>query len=593
MRGEVIVLKFGASVLRNEGDLPAAVSEVYRWRRRGWGVVAVVSAFEGQTDALIAQARAFGEAPLAHAQAALVAGGERESAAMLALALERAGTPAVALDEAGAELAARGEALDSMLVGVDAERIRAMVRDVGVVVVPGFLGRDSCGRVVLLGRGGSDYSALYVASALGARCRLVKDVPGLFERDPARDADARLFRRAHWGDALGLDGGIVQHKGVRFAREASLAFEVAGLNAALATKVGPWSAAVTDRPGRICPLRVGLLGAGTVGLQVYRALEARPGLFEVVGVAVRRAERAVERGVRPEIVTTDCRRILEQGCDVIVEALGGLDPASSVVTEALERGTHVVTANKTLVSRRWSTLVRAKRRGGATLRYSASVGGGVPILETARRWARGPHYAPRDREGYGRLTEVEAVLNGTTTFVLDRVGAGRTFAEAIAEAQRLGFAEADPSKDIRGIDAAEKAAILVRVGFGVRLHPDAIERRGIDGLDERIVQQSYRQGRKWRLVASVRREAGVHGGCGLCIKVETREVEADSVFGSVSGAGNAAVFTGPGGHEVIRGLGAGSWPTAEVVLADLLDISRGGTRTGRKDARAIAREGVA
>ncbi|CAG0991375.1 Aspartate kinase [Phycisphaerales bacterium] len=235
-RQPVIVLKLGGSVLTGEAAIASAVEEVRGWVSRGYGVVAVVSAFEGETDRLLSLARSFGRE--AWATAALVATGEHTSAAALALALDAGGVSAATLDAAGIGLRTSAEALDASPRDLDVEALRTALSASRVVVVPGFVGRDERLRTTLLGRGGSDLTALFIAGRLRARCRLVKDVPGLFERDPKVDEAARLYSRVSWDGALALDGGIVQQKGVRFAKEIGLEFEVGALGEEFATRVG-------------------------------------------------------------------------------------------------------------------------------------------------------------------------------------------------------------------------------------------------------------------------------------------------------------------------------------------------------------------
>lgn len=234
----LIVLKLGGSVLTGEEAVPGAAREVLAWVDRGFRVVAVVSAFEGRTDALLARAARFGPDPWA--AAALVATGELESAAVLTLALRAVGCLAATLDAAAIGLRTSAEPLDASVRDADTDALLSALRSESVLVIPGFLGRDPRGRATLLGRGGSDLTALFLAARLGARCRLVKDVPGLFELDPKRCPGARLFSLLSWEGALRLDGGIVQHKGVRFARDNKLEFEVGAIGAAFATRVGPF-----------------------------------------------------------------------------------------------------------------------------------------------------------------------------------------------------------------------------------------------------------------------------------------------------------------------------------------------------------------
>ncbi|MFI4881478.1 MAG: homoserine dehydrogenase, partial [Phycisphaerales bacterium JB064] len=220
----LIVLKFGGSVLTDEHRLRIAVHEIYRWRREGWRVAAVVSAFAGRTDELLASCSCDGLEADPHAAAAILACGERESAAKLAGCLDRVGVQATVLDPAAIGLCAQGAALDAHPLGFDTHKVREALEAVGVVVVPGFIAVDEQGRTVTFGRGGSDLTALVLADGLEAdRCRLVKDVDGLYERDPASSGPPpRRFERASYEDVLRLDGSIVQHKAVRFARDHGL-----------------------------------------------------------------------------------------------------------------------------------------------------------------------------------------------------------------------------------------------------------------------------------------------------------------------------------------------------------------------------------
>ena len=237
----VIVLKLGGSVLRDEDSFGGAIAEIDRWREAGYRVVAVVSALAGQTERLIAHARRVGgDAGDDRATAALVATGELASAATLSLALGRAGIPARVFDAATIGLRTEGPAGDAAPVALDAAPILAAGRAGIVCVVPGFVGRDEEGHTTLLGRGGSDLTAIFIAGELGAaRCRLVKDVDGLYQSDPAAGAGAVLrYATIDWAGALLLGGGVVQDKGIRLAWRQRLEFEVGTIGREDATLVG-------------------------------------------------------------------------------------------------------------------------------------------------------------------------------------------------------------------------------------------------------------------------------------------------------------------------------------------------------------------
>lgn len=237
VRDGVQVLKFGGSVLHGRASLPSVAAEIERFVARGLGIVAVVSALRGRTDLLLAEC-AVAEPPLSPlATAARVASGERECAALLAEELSRRGARVEVQDPAALELRAVGDPLDAEPSGLSVPRLRAALLRSRVVVVPGFVAVDAAGRTVLLGRGGSDLSALVLARALGAPCRLVKDVDGLHDRDPA-NGRAQPVRHAAFDDVRVHGGRLVQPKALAYAMQHGLAFEIAAIGSDAPTAVG-------------------------------------------------------------------------------------------------------------------------------------------------------------------------------------------------------------------------------------------------------------------------------------------------------------------------------------------------------------------
>lgn len=308
-----------------------------------------------------------------------------------------------------------------------------------------------------------------------------------------------------------------------------------------------------SRAQSIEPLRVALLGCGTVGGGVLARLLAQPALFHVTGIAVRNLE-AERPGVPRALLTNDAEGLAASEADVVIELIGGREPAHCAIVRALERGRSVVTANKLLLAEEIEGLSRLAGRHGAILGYSASVGGALPALETVRRYA-------------GRIRSLSGVLNGTCNFVLDRCSAGLSFAEAVAHAQAAGFAEADPALDLEGSDAAQKLALLAREGFGVLLPWDQIPRRGIMGL-QRAIEEARRRGQVVRLVASCERD-----GTELHARVEPIALPASHPFAQATGAGNALRIEMANGVVLdLAAPGAGRWPTCEAVMADLFDL---------------------
>lgn len=568
------VLKLGSSVLRSEADLPRAVHEIYREWRAGNPVVAVVSALGSTTDDLLKRAEQLGLPPQPGALAALLATGEATAAALLALALDRAGIPCSLLDPHQAGLLTSGPPLESDLAGLDSARVRSELRH-GVVVLPGFVGRDPSGRTTLLGRGGSDLTAIVLARELAGFCRLFKDVDGLYTADPARDGSgARRYAAASWETVRRIGNGVVQPRAVRIAQDAGLEFEITAPAAFSGTRVGPGPDRLAPPCQPVAPLRVALLGCGTVGGGVLEHLLSRPDLFQMAGVAVRDRDRARRSGLPRRLLSDAPLAVAEVDVDVVVELLGGREPARRAVVRALELGRPVVTANKALLAEEIEDLSRLAERRGASLRYSASVGGALPALEAARRLA-------------GGVRAISGVLNGTCNYILDRWSAGSSFDEALAEARAAGFAEADPTLDLDGSDSAQKLALLAREAFGVSLRWDRILRRGIADLGRPVLEEAARRGRVVRLVASCERTAA-----GLRASVQPLELPSSHPLAQTVGAGNALRIETDGGEVVdLAARGAGRWPTAEAVLADLYDLAAERRRSLGKEAEL--EEGVA
>jgi homoserine dehydrogenase len=588
MSGPIVVLKFGSSVLSADPDFAEAVHEIYRFVRQGFRVVAVASAVGTTTERLLARARAVSDRPSCQALATLLATGEIASASLLAIALDRAGVPGTLLDPGEIGLRAEGHPLESEPCGMDAEKLVDALESHTVAVVPGFFGRTPEGAVVLFGRGGSDLTAIAIAGFLNARCRLLKDVDGIYDADPAQphDAPAR-YESLTYDDALRLRCGVVQEKALQYAARHAIEFEVAAAGAEGGTLVGPNSRTRVSADGArygkgkgngngtAPPLRVTILGLGTVGLAVYRSLSARPDRFDVVAVAVRDRARHSRDGVPPQRLHTDPARALGQPADIVVEAMGGLEPAGALLSEALDRGRHVVTANKELVAKRGDLLAVRAALNGRRFLFSSSVGGGVPVLETVARLA-----------SKTRITSIEGILNGTSNFVLDRLTEGVSLVEAVAQAQRLGLAEADPSADLDGTDIARKLVVLARTGFGVSLPADAIPREGIDASRLGRIHAARRYDRTVRLLAVCRRRDS-----GIEARVRPVWLAPDHPFARCRGDRNAVrIECEDGSSAFLEGRGAGAWPTAESLVADLLDLWRdhaAGARCPNRNLRAV------
>jgi len=238
MRQQITVLKLGGSVLRSEKDLPRAVHQIYAHLRKGEQVLVVISAFGEATNELIAKTREFGDDLHPEATAALLLTGEATSAAMLAIALNRSGIPSKLLTPAQAGIRTAGtDPLDAEPLSANFDRIGRELAS-AVVIIPGFAGVNAEDDVTLLGRGGTDYTALFLANGLTARCVLLKDVGGLFEANPATASAPRRFIEASYDTLSKLGGELVQQKAVEFARQHELAFEIGPVDGSVSTLIG-------------------------------------------------------------------------------------------------------------------------------------------------------------------------------------------------------------------------------------------------------------------------------------------------------------------------------------------------------------------
>jgi homoserine dehydrogenase len=554
----IVVLKFGSSVLRNENDLPAAVHEIYRWWRDGFQVVAIVSALGNTTDELNRRAHVACDQPNDELVAALLATGEAASSALMGLALNRSGIPATLLDAEQAGLTTDGSVLDANLTSVDTARILKALRD-GVVVLPGFVGRDRSGKTTLLGRGGSDLTALFLAQRLGAACRLIKDVDGLYTSDPNARSGTSVARfvRVSYATAARVGGAVVQLKAIDFAERDRLRFTVSSVGSSRATDVGPHADSIALSDAQLKPLRVALLGCGTVGGGVYQRLAALPEIFDVAGVGTRNVEHAIRADVPVRLITTRLEELIAERVDVVIELLGGEDPARTLISKALRLGSHVVTANKALLAKDLAILQTLAANSGTTIRYSAAIGGVMPALETV---SRARSVAP--------LRSISGVLNGTTNFILDQLASGFDFAEAISAAQKNGYAERDPQADLSGTDVAQKLILLAHAAFDIPL--SSIQKQGIENLKPKQIREAKNNGRATRLVAECRRE--VHG---VVASVFPVELLSDHPLANVSGVENRLIVQSQNGRTwEVGGRGAGRWPTTEAVIGDLFDLWR-------------------
>ncbi|KPP82212.1 MAG: bifunctional aspartokinase / homoserine dehydrogenase ThrA [Oceanicaulis sp. HLUCCA04] len=556
------VLKFGSSVLKCEADYDAAAQEVFRHVRRGEKVIAVVSALAGETDALLAQGKMVGgsgSTPNAAMLARLARTGELRSAALMGLALARVGMRTAVLDPHEISLEAEGDPLDSNLCGLDSGAVAEALAGHEVLAVPGFTATHARHGVVTLGRGGTDLTAVFFAARCGAPVvRLIKDVDGVYAQDPAENPDAERYAELDYDAAASASAGLIQPKAIAAAKAAGIIVEVAAMGAADATRI--CSSPARKAPARQSrPLRVALLGCGAVGAGVLAHLRSRPDLFEMNPVLVRHPQaRAHVHGVT---FTSQLEHALAHQPDLVVELLGGADAPAEIMAGALAAGAHVVTANKAALARHYDDLYAAARDGDARLAWSAAVGGGTPVLEAVERLCLA-----------GGVVKIEGVMNGTANFLLDRLANGEGFAEAVGEAQRLGFAEADPAADVDGHDAADKLSLLIRQAFGQALSPAHIAKDSLADVSPAAVQGARSDGLVFKQIGVCE----LLDGGGVRAEVRVRPVPVHHPLAGARNEENRFILTGTGqGVQTLYGKGAGRWPTAAAVFADIMDIQRG------------------
>jgi homoserine dehydrogenase len=317
------------------------------------------------------------------------------------------------------------------------------------------------------------------------------------------------------------------------------------------------------------PLQVGLMGIGVVGSGVFNVLTRnqeeilrRAGRgIEITMVAdldTVRAQAAVGPGVK---VVNDARAIIANpDIDIVIELIGGYGIARQLVLEAIEAGKHVVTANKALLAVHGTEIFAAAHRKGVMVAFEAAVAGGIPIIKALREGLTA-----------NRIEWIAGIINGTTNFILSEMrDKGLSFDVVLKEAQRLGYAEADPTFDIEGVDAAHKATIMSAIAFGIPVQFDKAHVEGITKLDALDIKYAEQLGYRIKLLGITKRVAS-----GVELRVHPSLIPAKRLIANVEGAMNAVMVQGDAvGTTLYYGKGAGSEPTASAVIADLVDITR-------------------
>lgn len=317
---------------------------------------------------------------------------------------------------------------------------------------------------------------------------------------------------------------------------------------------------------------IGLLGLGTVGAGVAQILATPQGRHPLVKelalrrVAVRDLQRPRPLALEAAVLTTDPEAVVDDpAVDIVVEVMGGLEPARSLILRAIAAGKPVVTANKAVIARYGEEIAAAAAARGVYVLIEAAVGGGIPIIEPLKQSL-----------GANRIQRVSGIINGTTNYILSRMAEeGAAYGDVLADAQRLGYAEADPAADVQGGDAADKIAILAALAYGGVVPREAIPTSGIDRLEARDVAYADQLGYGVKLLA-VAEQMGVaaDGVAELDVSVNPTLVPRDHPLAGVHGVNNAILVEGdPVGRVMFYGPGAGAGPTASAVVADILNIA--------------------
>jgi homoserine dehydrogenase len=321
-------------------------------------------------------------------------------------------------------------------------------------------------------------------------------------------------------------------------------------------------------------LKVGLLGLGTVGsgvAQIFHDRQGRHPLLEAVElyrVGVRSPEKARTIPIAPEHITTDLTAIVQDSdVDIVVEVIGGLEPARTLILDAIAHGKHVVTANKAVISRFGDEIFTAANQAGVYVMLEAAVAGGIPVIQ-----------AMKQSLGANRIQSVMGILNGTTNYILTRMTQeGSDFAEVLADAQKLGYAEADPTADVDGLDAGDKIAILAALGFGGRIKLEQVHREGIRSVSASDISYADKLGFVIKLLAIAQRPPGADNAIGVPAEVGVRVhptlVSKQHPLATVNGVNNAILLSAdPLGQVMFYGPGAGAGPTASAVVSDIVNV---------------------
>ncbi len=549
----IAVLKFSGSLLSKIEEIPQAVHEIYQYLRAGYRVLAVVSSMDNNNSKYpgIENFEEEGVIPPAPEFAELLASGETATACLFTIGLDRAGIKAKKLHHQC--LLTKNSLLNSDPESFTTDLVASLFERYSVLVLPGAIGYDQAKKTTLLGQKGADYTAIYAAWSLHAdTCVIYKDINGIYEKE-TKDSEPRQYDALSYSDLLKLPSPIIHHKAIKFAEAQNISFSIKSLTKLFKTTVGEAPSTFYSQNETVNPLNVALLGLGTVGYGVYKHLLANQHLFNIVGIAVTDLKKHERAQLPKDIISNNWTEILSRNCDVVIELTGDAASSEAMIRQAITQGCHVITANRALIAEKGIELCQLAAKNKVQLLYSASIGGAIPVIEAL--------------QNIGDVKSITGILNSTCNFILDKVKEGQTLNHTLSLTKILKLSENESTLDLYGIDASEKAIILSRIAYG--RDPDSVDITGIQYLDETKIREAHLAGKNIRLVVNCTLE-NHH----IKTKVEPITIDLNHSLAHVTGTHNAVlIHTKHNGILELHGTGAGRWPVAESVFADLIALS--------------------
>jgi len=554
---KIIVLKFGHSILKSEADIPQVIAETYLYLRQQHKILVVVSALGNTTNELALHIKnifpdGINDAPV-ESLANLLGSGEIISSNLVTIGFNQAGLQAFNLNHE--VIKTSGDILDAVPISLDTDKINNLFNIYDVLVLPGFIGVNENKQTTLLGRGGSDFSAIFAASGLVAdSCILYKDSNGIVEDINLPLEEQRIYAQISYNHCLKISSQVIQHKALEYARDHSLMLIIKNIYSQNQTIINAIEEFAFNPVKKIKKEKIVLLGLGTVGLGVFYKLLKNNRFFEIVGIGVKNLDKHQHHGIDNKILSNDVNEILSRDYDILIELTGGIQ-AKDFILNALQNKKHVVTANKLVIAEFFNELHAIAIKNGVSLKYSAAVAGVVPVLETITNL----------RKKNVTITAISGILNGTSNFILSNVDKGFLLEDAIKIAQDKGYAESDPTLDINGMDALHKIKIISFLAFSQK--PDKILVEGLEQLENLPENKDMAT----KLIATSKIING-----SLIVKIQLQQLDKKSILASITGANNCVIIkTNDNKELILQGRGAGRWPTAVAVYADILDLSLG------------------